>query len=224
MDTWDELRQILDQLQSRPNRPRQQWPDPSESYRRPPFRIRLAPWATDVAAQLHSLFEDQVDLTVGLLHYPEQRITRLHDEGRAIRPPVAVPLLRRNLISVSLDEPVVVESGHTVTTQIRLHNHQPLTEHVATNGHITARVVDPNTGEAVGGSSGARRLPGITFRIPSGDSVLIPLVVGTASSRGELGYAIPPGEWCLDAPVTLRSGTYRTPPLPLRVIPGAGHT
>jgi hypothetical protein len=52
--------------------------------------------------------------------------------------------------------------------------------------------------------------------------VRIPLLVGTASSRPELGYAVPPGEWGIQ--VTLKLGQdprspllRRTPILPLTI-------
>lgn len=122
------------------------------------------------------------------------------------------------MVSVRLDEPVIVASGDTFPTRLRVHNHQSLDEEVVTNGHITARVVDPSTEDAVGGYSGPRRLPRVVFHIRPGDSAPIPILVGTASSRGELGYAIPPGEWSFGATVTLRSGMFRTPPLPLTIV------
>lgn len=88
---------------------------------------------------------------------------------------------------------------------------------VATNGMVTARVVDPGTGEVVGGYAGAQTMPLVRFQAEPGQSVTIPLLVGTASSVPELGYAVPPGSWAIDAVLKLEDGTYRTPRFPLTV-------
>jgi hypothetical protein len=93
---------------------------------------------------------------------------------------------------------------------------------IATNGGVTAAVVDPQTGETVGGFSGMQTLPLKVFRAIPGGSVRIPLLIGTASSRARLGYTVPPGEWGIR--VTLRLGPdprnslqRRTPILPLTI-------
>lgn len=221
MDSWPELRQILEHLSNRPDHPLQIWPDPRIADRRPPYQIDLAPWATELAAQLHERFGDDVDLTVGALHYPEGRKIRPGGGEPAPPPAVVPPLLPIDKVSVSFDAPVVVASGDTITSQLRVHNHQDFTEAIVTNGHITGRVLDPITAEVVGGYAGIRRLPRVTFQIPPGGSKLIPLLIGTASNVGALGYAIPPGEWALDAIIILQAGSFRTPPLPITV---AGRT
>jgi hypothetical protein len=49
-------------------------------------------------------------------------------------------------------------------------------------GQVTAKVIDPGTGQVVGGYSGARRLPLVVFRVAPGHSGQIPLLIGTAST------------------------------------------
>jgi len=110
-----------------------------------------------------------------------------------------------------------IAAGHDTRSALRIHNHQDNAEVVITNGQITGRVLDAQTGAVVGGFAGAQTLPRITFDIPAHQSGTIPLLIGTASSVGALGYAVPPGEWVFDAIVTLERGKYRTPPLPLTV-------
>ena len=73
-----------------------------------------------------------------------------------------------------------------------------------TNGQLTANIADPNTGRAVGGYTGAQILPLIPFTAAPGDTVRIPLLVGTASYDPALGYAVPAGRWALFATQTAR--------------------
>jgi hypothetical protein len=90
---------------------------------------------------------------------------------------------------------------------------------VLTNGRITASVIDPATGEVVGGYAGAQTLPGIRFEVAPGDTTRIPLLVGTASLTARLGYSVPPGRWGLQALLDLRDeGRRLTPVLPLTVV------
>lgn len=85
-------------------------------------------------------------------------------------------------------------------------------------------VVDPQTGETVGGFSGLQTLSLKFFRVSPGGSTRIPLLIGTASSRPQLGYAIPPGNGGIQATLALgglrpgESPRRRTPILPLTVI------
>lgn len=216
MGTWAELRQVLDHLASRDERPLQGWPDPRVADRQPPFRIQLAPWASEIAAELHDRFGQDVDLTVGALHYPERQ--KIWPGGAPPPPPAPVPPLPVDQLSVSLDAPVVVASGDTLSSHLRVHNHGLSPEAVVTNGTITSRIVDPATGQVVGGYAGARILPRVVFEIAPAQSKLIPLLVGTASGVSELGYAIPPGNWALDAVLQLQAGSFRTPPLPMTIV------
>ena len=83
-------------------------------------------------------------------------------------------------------------------------------------------VVDPHTGEIVGGFSGAQNLPLIFFRAAPGETSQVPLLIGTASFTARLGYAIAPGDWGIQAALRLgpapRSlASRRTPILPLSI-------
>ena len=84
------------------------------------------------------------------------------------------------------------------------------------------RVVDPASGEVVGGFAGWQTLPLVTFRAAPGQTVPVPLLIGTASFTGRLGYAVPPGEWGLTATLNLtwaggEAVLRRTEVLPLTV-------
>jgi hypothetical protein len=169
-----------------------------------------------LAQQLLTRYGDAVDLTVGFLHFPdcafpEGERPALADDHRPI------PLLPDDLqVFVGNLE---VKSGRNLESTIRLWNngdHEVVTHN---NGWVTARVIDPETMETVGGFSGAQTLPLVPFCAAAGESVEIPLLVGTASIIPRLGYAVPPGRWAIQATLGLTdAGVFQTPPLPIAVI------
>jgi hypothetical protein len=61
----------------------------------------------------------------------------------------------------------VVSSGHNLHHHLTVHNLTGSELQIATNGHLTATVVDPQTGE-VGGFSGAQAMPLKIFRAAPG--------------------------------------------------------
>jgi hypothetical protein len=206
---WDELKAVLRLLQQDDPCPLQGYPDPRvDRDRTPPFSIHLRAWAVDVAEHLHRDFGDAVQLTVGTLGYPEGRPPPADWREAAQAPD----------IGVSLPEPIVVVSGHTVTGTIRVSNHEDSEVVVNTTAQLVGRVLDPGTREVVGMFSGALRLPLARFPIAPGADVDIPVLVGTASVKRELGYSVPPGEWLLDTVLELADGRrVRSSPLPLTV-------
>jgi hypothetical protein len=220
MDAWADLVTVLTRLHAEQPGALLASPDvDADPGQPPPYTIVLAPWATAAAYDLHEKFGDLVDLTVGALPYPPGGPL---DQPAASRPPVE-PLDPAEA-EVELDGPAVVRSGHTLRHGMLLRNLSGRELVIATNGQVTAFVVDPGSGEAAGGFAGAQTLPLITFRVAPGQTERIPLLIGTASIRPALGYAVPPGEWGLQADLMFGSGREdsvlrRTPILPLAVTP-----
>jgi hypothetical protein len=189
----------------------------------PPYEIGLAPWAEAEAAGLHGRFGDLVRLTVGALPYPPGA-----SEARPVPSPdgAAEPMGPQEA-DAELDGPAVVRSGYTLRHGLLVRNRSGAELAIATNGHVTAVVVDPDSGEVLGGFSGAQVLPLIMFRVPPGGTERIPLLIGTASFTPRLGYAVPPGEWGVQATLDLvpaHAGPEpaerlrrRTPVLPLTI-------
>lgn len=214
---WDELKVILARLRDEQPGVLTGWPNLVVD-QMPPFQITLAPWATATAADLHQRFGDDVELTVGALPYPAARPPR---RPRVTEPPAE--LLSPQQATVELDGPAAVRSGHTLRHSLLLHNHSGDDLKIATtNGQLTTAVVDPATGEVVGGFAGAQALPLITYRVAPGQTQPIPLLTGTASFTPRLGYTVPPGSWGIQATLTLgpdprNTSHRRTPVLPLTI-------
>lgn len=218
MTVWDELKVVLVRLSEEQPRVLLGYPMPEvDKGRVPPFRIDLAPWAVTTAEELHRQFGDDVELRVGALPYPP---------GPEPRPqPVTTPLpdlLDSREITVELDGPAVVRSGHTLRHSLLVRNLSGRDLQIATNGQVTAAVVDPQTGEVVGGFSGWQTAPLVIFRVAAGATEPIPLLIGTASYTPQLGYVVPAGEWGIQATLTLGphprdSPSRRTPILPLTI-------
>jgi hypothetical protein len=215
---WDELKMVLVRLRDEEPGRLLGWPMPEvDEGRHPPFEIRLAAWATGTAEDLHRQFGNNVELTVGALPYPP-----CHPPPRRPVTGELVELLDPLEIMAELDGPAIVRSGDTLTHGLLLTNLTSQELQIATNGHLTADIIDPQTGETVGRCSGPQRLPLIGFEVAPGQTGRIPLLIGTDSTVPQLGYAIPAGTWGLQA--TLKLGTHpsdsprrRTPILPLTI-------
>jgi hypothetical protein len=220
MAAWEELRLTLARLlEDRPGAVTSYPGLGRDDGGTPPHPIGLAPWAETVARELHERFGEQVDLTVGVLPYPPGRAPR---RPRPSGEPAA-PLDPAEA-EAGLDGPAVVRSGHTLRHRLLLGNRAGTELAIATNGQVTAVVVDPATGEVVGGYAGFQTLPLVMFRVPPGTTERIPLLIGTASFTSRLGYAVPPGSWGLQATLQLAPDSdvrdripRRTPVLPLTV-------
>ena len=221
MAAWDDLRLTLARLvEERPGALTRS-PNLDGDGGTPPYPVGLAPWAEVLARELHERFGDQVHLTVGALPYPPGRAPR---RPRPARPSGEAALLNPGEAGAELEGPAVVRSGHTLRHGLLVRNHADAELAIATNGMVTASVVDPRTGDVVGGYSGFQTLPLVMFRVPPGGTERIPLLVGTASFTPRLGYAVPPGSWGIQVTLRLVPGrdvreqvARRTPVLPLTV-------
>ncbi len=220
MTVWDELRLTLVRLYEERPGVLVGSPDPSrDDGGTAPYEIQLAPWAEAEAGELSRQFGDAVNLTVGALPYPPDRPpARRPSPG----PGRVADLLDPQEAEIELDGPAIVRSGHTLRHGLLVRNRSGAELAIATNGHVTAAVVDPDSGEVVGGFSGWQTLPGVMFRVTPGGTERIPLLIGTASTTARLGYAVPPGTWGVQATLDLvpDSGERirrRTPVLPLTI-------
>jgi hypothetical protein len=217
VSTWDELKVALVRLLAEHRDAFQNYPMTTvDKGRQPPFHIGLAAWATEIAGELDRAFGDDLDLKVGYLRYPSQSFDP--DTEEVLKSLPKLELLAS--LDVSFDEPVVVRSGYSVNSSVRIHNHRDHQIVLRTNGVLTATILDPDSGEMVGTFSGMQHMPGVPFNVHPQSSTVVPLLIGTASIDPQLGYAVPPGEWALDAVLDVHGlGRYRTPPLPVTIVP-----
>ena len=218
MGAWDELKPVLVRLRDEQPGTLTQYPMPEvDENRQPPYTICLAPWAVTTAEELHRQFGDNVNLTVGALPYPHGR--QPQHPPRTGEP---ADLLDPHETATEVGGLAVVSSGHTLRHSLLLRNLTDRELLIATNGQITAVIVDPQTGEVVGGFAGGQNAPLIIFRVAPGQTGQIPLLIGTASFTPRLGYAVPAGEWGIQATLTLgpdpRSSPLRRTPIMLLTI------
>ena len=221
MTTWDELRVILTRLRDEQLGTLLQFPDTRyEEGQPPPYEIVLAPTAAAIAEDLHGRFGDSVRLTVGWLPYPPGRE---HDRPfEHLTRPLPGELFGPREAEIRLDGPATVRTGDTLHHGLLVRNLTSRVLPIATNGNVTAVVVDPQTGQVVGGFAGAQAMPLIMFPVEPGNIERIPLLIGTASFRPDLGYAVPPGSWGIQVPLDLERDPHtrdrrRTPTLPLTI-------
>src|SRR6266536_1128808 len=221
MTVWDELRPVLTRLRDDHRETLLEFPDPRHGEGQPPpYQITLAPTAVAVAEDLHRRFGDNVQLTVGRLPYPPGRHPDRPLDHLIRQPPGE--LLGPQQAEVRLDGPAIVQSGATLRHGLLMRNLTSRVLPIATNGNVTAVVLDPQTRQVVGGFAGAQIMPLIMFRVAPGNTERIPLLIGTASFRPDLGYTVPPGSWGIQVPLDLEWDPYtrarrRTPVLPLTI-------
>jgi hypothetical protein len=221
MTVWDELRPMLARLRDEQQGTLLEFPDPGhEEGQPPPYQITLAPTAVAAAEDLHRRFGDSVRLTVGRLPYPPDRQPD-RSLGHLIRQPPG-ELLDPQEAEVRPDGPATVRSGQTLRHGLLVRNLTGRVLPVATNGNVTAVVLDPQTGQVMGGFAGAQTMPLIMFPVAPGSTQRIPLLIGTASFRPDLGYAVPPGSWGMQVWLDLEWDAHtrerrRTPVLPLTI-------
>lgn len=214
---WERLSRDLTRLAELRPRVLQRWPTPNGGYRSPPAEVVFEPHAEAEAeaAVLLAEYGPFVSLRVGALPYPltvaTHRVdTQWWDHERAQADAAE--------IQFALDGPLSLRRGETAVHHLLLRNIGSRLLTFGTNGKITAKVVDPHSGQTVGGFCGPIPLPYVAFNAAPTETVRIPLLVGTASIRPELGYAIPPGRWHVTAPLDLEDGRHlMSAPLDLTV-------
>jgi hypothetical protein len=216
---WHEVRPVLTRLEKEQPGALVLYPRLNATEQSMPVRITFAAWAVDVAAELHRQFGGDLNLTVGALPYPPGGAPKrefVADED------MQAPLLDPLKVTAELDGPAVVRSGHRLRHGLLVGNLTSEALRISTNGMIWAVVVDRQTGEVVGGYSGAYTLMLMMFDVAPGQTERIPLLIATESFTPRLGYAIPPGDWGVQARLRAssdsgRSTGGRTPILPLTV-------
>jgi hypothetical protein len=216
-EVWERLKPELRRLFDHADSPLQGYPNPDiDTNRTPPFAIDLRPWAIEVAADLHHRFGPDVELTVGAMTYPAGTLITGADSRRARWP--EVPTAAETEISVTVPAPLTVASGYEVETDLTVHNRSAHPMKLWTSGTLIGNVVDPATGDCIGGVI-RQWMKLVIFGIAAGESTTIPFRATTDSLVTALGYAVPPGLWATQTLLVLDDDRrqVKTPPLPLTV-------
>ncbi len=167
--------------------------------------VSVSLWADQVEAaeDLHRRYGDAVELEVGHFPYPDRFAAR-RSPSVPPNPPEHPPLPEG--VVLTLPEEFAVRSGGTGRTVLTVRNRTANDVRSSSNGTLFPPVVDPGTGEHVGGYEGAMTTQLKVVTIAPGHSAELPVLVGTASSRPELGWAVPPGRWALRFGLLLGDG------------------
>lgn len=215
MGIWDDLETSLTRIRDHSPHSLIRWPSPRPGETCvPPFEVGLATWATDAARELHEQFGDDVRLTVGALHYPERIFSDWAGEPSRVR----MRPLDGSDVEVRLDGSLAVSSGYSADHGLLLSNKRSRELLVRTGSWLIAEVVDPGTGELVGGHIGPAFPATSVVQVASGATVRVPLRVSTDSFLPDLGYAVPPGEWGVQVDLEGEAGQLgRTPILPVTI-------
>ena len=147
-----------------------------------------------------------MELTVGAMTYPAGTVITGADSRRSRWP--GVPTASGTELAVTVDTPLTVASGHEVETDLTVHNRSAHPIRLWTSGTLIGMVVDPATGDCVGGVV-RQPMISVTVDIAPGEAATIPFRVTTDSLVADLGYAVPPGcrppKPCSCSTITARS-------------------
>ena len=156
----------------------------------------------NVASELAARYGSAVELRVGLFGFPGRQRT-------SPRPPAGPAPQEQAFegleVSVEVDQ-AVLEAGDDGHGRLVLRNNG--TERIGPldcGQPLVGCLLDASH-EAVGGFCGWIAGTGLTVDLTPGRSASIKVIFGTASTREELGYALPPGRYSLKVQMQFRHG------------------
>jgi hypothetical protein len=157
-----------------------------------------------VASELSSRYGSAVELRVGYFDFPSRRPRR----RRSSAGPAPVPeeqAFEGLEMSVEVDQKVlrVGDRGHG---QLVLRNSGPERIGPLDTGQPLVGSLLNAALETVGGYSGAIAGVGRTIDLAPGESARLGVIFGTASTREDLGYVVPPGRYWLKVQMRLHQG------------------
>ena len=159
-----------------------------------------------VASELASRYGGAVKLQVGYFAFPGRRRPRPLPAGPALEEQAPEGLE----MSVEVDQEVL-EAGDDGHGRLVLRNSSP--ERIGTLycGRPLVGSLLNSALETVGGYSGAVAAAGRVIDLAPGDSASIGFIFGTASTRENLGYILPPGRYWLRLQMIIHDGTTAAP-------------
>ena len=156
----------------------------------------------NLAGELAARYWSAVELRVGGFSFPDRG--RSHPRAPA-GPGPEEQTFEGLEISVEIDQQVL-KAGHDGHGRLVLRNGSSERIGPLSSGRpLTGFLLNASL-ETVGGYSGAIAGVGMTVDLAPGQSVSIPVIYGTASTREDLGYVVPPGEYWLKVQMPYQFG------------------
>ena len=166
------------------------------------IRVALRADQESLAGELASRYGSAIELRVGAFSFPDRR-------RRRPRPPAGPALEEGSFegleMSVVVDQKVL-EAGDDGHGRLVLRN--STSERIGPLGSgqpLVGSLLDASL-RTVGGYSGWVAGTGLTVDLAPGRSASIPVIYGTASTREDLGYAVPPGRYWLKVQMSFGRG------------------
>jgi hypothetical protein len=156
----------------------------------------------NLASELAARYGSAVELQVGAFSFPGRRLSRPRPPAGPAPEELAFEGLE---MSVEVDQKVL-EVGDDGHGRLVLRNNGPERIGPLGSGQPLVGSLLNASREAVGGYSGAIAGTGLTVDLAPGQSASIRVIYGTASSREELGYALPPGTYWLKVQMHFQQG------------------
>jgi hypothetical protein len=160
-----------------------------------------------VASELASRYGSAVELRVGYFDFPQRR-------RRRPRPPAGPALQEQALeeqaiegleMSVEVDQEVLTVGDDGRGRLVLRNSGSERTGPLHCGQPLVGSLLNSSL-ETVGGHNGWVAGTGRTIDLAPGESASIPIIFGTASTREELGYVVPPGRYWLKVQLRLQHG------------------
>jgi len=156
----------------------------------------------NLASELAARYGSAVELRVGAFSFPDRRRSSPRPPSRPAPQEQAFEGLE---MSVEVDQRVL-EVGDDGHGRLVLRNNGPERIGPLGSGQPLVGSLLNASHEAVGGFTGWIAGTGLTVDLAPGRSASIKVIFGTASTREELGYALPPGRYWLKVQMRFRRG------------------
>jgi hypothetical protein len=156
----------------------------------------------NVASELAARYGSAVELRVGAFSFPGRRPCSPRPPGAPALEEQAPGGLEMN---VEVDQ-TVLEVGDDGHGRLVLRNNGQERIGPLSSGQPLVGSLLNASREAVGGYTGWIAGTGLTIDLEPGRAASIKVIFGTASSREELGYALPPGKYWLKVQLSFRHG------------------
>jgi hypothetical protein len=155
-----------------------------------------------VASELASRYGSAVELRVGFFAFPDRRRSRPWRSAGAELEEQAFGGLE---MSVEVDQEVL-QAGDDGHARLVLRNSSPEPIGPLSTGQPLVGSMLNSSLETVGGYSGWVAGTGRTIDLAPGGTASLGVIFGTASTREDLGYVVPPGRYWLSVQMLLHHG------------------